>query len=139
MYSVESILSSNVAEIKPLLIKLYPTIGADIIAERLTAVSQTDWECLCLRYHGEIVGVSGFRVMDRICYGKFMYVDHFIIDEPYRTKGASRTLLEHIIKMSRGLACEAIILDTFVTNAVAQRFWMNNGFSIVGFHFKQQL
>lgn len=139
MYSAEPISHDSIDEIIPLLLRLYPSIGKDVITSRLQEVSKSDWECLVLRESDGIIGLSGFRIMDRICYGKFLYIDHFIIDENRQSSGAAKFLLDRIVDISESMKCESVILDTFVTNSRAQHFWMKGGFKIVGFHFQKTL
>ncbi|HAE46117.1 MAG: GNAT family N-acetyltransferase [Tistrella sp.] len=138
-HGIAEIDRSRPEEILPLLTRLYPAIPAETIAARLARVAAGDWRCLVMREAGQIVALSGFRIMERICYGRFLYVDHFVTDDTRRSRGAGRVLLDRLAGLARDEGCESMVLDTFVTNARAQKFWFREGFQVVGFHFLRPL
>lgn len=126
-------------DLLPLLYDLYPSIDNGVIKTRLYNVAQTDWDCFALKKDQDILAMSGFRIMERICYGKFMYIDHFIVHKDHRGTNITLDLLNHLVKFAIVDGCDSIILDTFVSNSRAQKLWLNNKFKIVGFHFQRIL
>jgi len=139
MIGFESLNKQRCEVILPLLCELYPSIAQEVLLQRVYKVIVTDWQCEILKEEEEIIALSGYRIMDRLCYGKFMYIDHFIVDQAYRDSSTSAHILDHLIEIAKAEDCESIILDTFVTNSKAQRLWLNNDFNIVGFHFQRLL
>lgn len=125
-----------------LLSALYPSIPEDTLQMRLHKVREGSWECIGA-FTGDgpetMVGMSGYWIQHRLCYGRFLYVDHFIVSNEERTRGVGKRMWQRLEQTARERGCERIVLDTFVTNSVAQRFWMNQGCGIVGFHFGNSL
>lgn len=121
---------------------LYPSIGADVLLGRLASVRNAGWRCIGafgLEAPETMLGMAGFWIQTRFCYGSYLYVDHFIVDERQRRRGAGQTLWDELETLAAEAGCERIVLDTFVTNSTAQRFWMNRGCNIVGLHFGKPL
>ncbi len=126
---------------------LYPSIAEDTLRKRLGAVQDGGWECIGAFAKGEgegkcegaMLGMSGYWIQHRFCYGKYLYVDHFIVDASERGLGLGERMWQALERIASERGCERIVLDTFVTNSVAQRFWMNQGCRIVGLHFGKPL
>ncbi|MES2939431.1 MAG: GNAT family N-acetyltransferase [Pseudomonadota bacterium] len=124
---------------------LYPSIAEDTLLRRLDDVEAGGWECIGAFEEGEgraevqMLGMSGYWIQNRFCYGRYLYVDHFIVGDDERGRGLGQLLWHALERIARERGCERIVLDTFVTNAVAQRFWMNQGCRIVGLHFGKPL
>lgn len=121
---------------------LYPSIPVDTLRMRLDDVRQGTWECI-VAIEGDdaanVAGMTGYWIQHRLCYGRFLYVDHFIVSNGLRSRGVGKRIWQELERIARERGCTRIVLDTFVTNSVAQRFWMNQGCSVVGFHFGKPL
>lgn len=121
---------------------LYPSISEDTLRIRLENVRQGSWECIvALEGNGaaKMAGMSGYWIQHRLCYGRFLYVDHFIVSDVVRSRGVGNLMWRELERIARESGCTRIVLDTYVTNSVAQRFWMNQGCNVVGFHFGKPL
>jgi ribosomal protein S18 acetylase RimI-like enzyme len=122
---------------------LYQSIDETTLLARLAEVQQHGWECIVAVEHCEdtekVLGLTGYWLQTRMCYGKYLYVDHFIVSTENRCSGVGGIMWNQLECIARDSSCERIVLDTFVTNSVAQRFWMNHGCSVVGFHFGKAL
>jgi len=123
---------------------LYPSIGEDVLRRRFDRVQAEGWKCIGTFTFGDgdpamMIAMCGFWIQHRFCYGRYLYVDHFIVADADRGRGVSSQLWESLEQIARDNGCERIVLDTFVTNSRAQRFWMNRGCQIVGLHFGKPL
>ena len=47
--------------------------------------------------------------------------------------------MDWLEKHAKTIGCEALELNAYVTNHAAQKFWMNEGHRIIGFHFQKKL
>jgi GNAT superfamily N-acetyltransferase len=134
---------ADLEKIWPLLARLYSSLDIRTLRARLQAVKSAGWRCAGL-FAGEddsegLVALAGYWITTRFCYGKYLYVDHFIVADHLRRAGLGRTLLTFLHDTAQGEGCERIVLDTFVANDSAHRFWFDCGFKIVGFHFGKSL
>lgn len=119
----------------PLLSKLYSSLDKKILKNRLNDISNSNWKCLGLFCNKKLIGLSGYWISTRIYCGKYLYIDHFIIDANYRYKGLGEKFLDHIKKLAIASNCEQVCLDTFLANNLAQSFWSKHGFKTIGFHY----
>jgi len=134
---------ADLEKIWPLLAQLYSGIDIRTLRARLHAVISLGWRCAGL-FSGEDdsegpVALAGYWITTRFCYGKYLYVDHFIVADHRRRAGLGRTLLGFLHDTAKREGCERMVLDTFVANDSAHRFWFDCGFKIVGFHFGKNL
>lgn len=122
---------------------LYQSIDDATLLSRLAEVQQHGWDCIAAtKQCGDsevVLGVTGYWIQTRLCYGKYLYIDHFIVSMEDRRNGVGAIMWTELERIARSFGCERIVLDTFVTNSVAQHFWMNRGCTIVGFHFGKAL
>ena len=59
--------------------------------------------------------------------------------EQHRNKGLGKKLFDFVETHAKGKGCEAIELNTYVSNAPSHKFYFNIGFSIIGFHFMKKI
>lgn len=122
---------------------LYPSIDEATLLRRLVDVRLGNWECITAVLQGgsphAMSGLCGYWIQARLCYGKYLYVDHFIVNSEERCQGIGRIMWYELERIARERGCERIVLDTFITNSVGHRFWMSKGCSIAGLHFGKAL
>jgi GNAT superfamily N-acetyltransferase len=61
-----------------------------------------------------------------------------IIDKSYRNKGIGKLLFDWIDQYAKNKNCTAVELNSYVANAPSHKFYYNEGFIIMGFHFVKQ-
>jgi GNAT superfamily N-acetyltransferase len=101
--------------------------------------SFNNYHCFGL-YSGEkIVGISSCWVTVRFYSGKQIELDNVIIDDKSRSSGFGRKFLELIEVWAKENGCKTIELNTYVQNSRSHKFYFNQGYSILGFHFQKYL
>ncbi|ALI99126.1 GNAT family N-acetyltransferase [Rufibacter tibetensis] len=85
------------------------------------------------------VGLSGFWLGTKLYSGKYLEVDNFVVDERYRSKGIGKLLLDWLTQEASQNHCETMMLDAYVGNNAAHKFYFREGFVIKGFHFLKRL
>ena len=122
----------------PLLSQLYSQLSKELLLTRLAEISGLNWRCIGVFDQNIMVGLSGYWLNTRLYCGKYLYIDHFVIDNKRRGDGVGTQLLIYLKQLAKDNNCEQVCLYTFVANSLAQSFWLRHGFSIVGFHFITQ-
>lgn len=89
--------------------------------------------------NGAMCGVAGYRILTRFFIGKTFDLDGFAVDPSCRGQGIGAFLLEWLEQEAARLGCTAMVLDAYVHNADAHRFYFRYGFHIKGFHFFKAL
>lgn len=83
---------------------------------------------------GRLVAVAGWRVVAST-RSRILYVDDLVTDPSWRGGGAGGALLAWLDQAAVAEGCQALELDSGVTNSGAHRFYARAGFSINAFHF----
>jgi GNAT superfamily N-acetyltransferase len=122
----------------PLLSQLYSQVSTELLLTRLAEISGLNWRCVGVFDQNIMIGLSGYWFNTRLYCGKYLYIDHFVIDNKRRGDGVGTQLLAYLKQLAKDKNCEQVCLDTFVANSLAQSFWLRHGFNIVGFHFIAQ-
>ena len=62
-----------------------------------------------------------------------------IVDPQYRGVGIGQQLMDWVETYAHKEGCEIMVLDAYVTNHPAHRFYQRNGYQIIGYHFVKSL
>ncbi|MFS2135693.1 GNAT family N-acetyltransferase [Duganella sp. Dugasp56] len=76
---------------------------------------------------GEVVALAGYRLQENMVYGRFLYVDDLVAAEKSRRHRWGARLLEQLSGYAERAACAKLVLDTGLSNALAQRFYFREG------------
>lgn len=114
-------------------------ISAEILKQRFSEIVLQNYECV-VAYDGEtLIGVCGLWFCTRHYSGKSVEPDHFFINPEYRGQGLGKQFLEWINKYVSAKGFEVMELNTYVSNYQSHKFYFNEGFKILGYHFIKKL
>lgn len=85
------------------------------------------------------LGLSGYWMGTKLYSGKYLEIDNFVVDEQYRSKGIGKMLVDWLTDEASKNQCETMMLDAYVVNNAAHKFYLREGFVIKGFHFLKRL
>jgi GNAT superfamily N-acetyltransferase len=85
------------------------------------------------------VGVSGFWVNTKLYCGRYIEMDNVVIDAAHRSSGIGKMLVDWIVQKGQAEGCKVALLDVYVQNTDAHRFYCREGYTILGFHMKRPL
>ena len=136
----EIIDANNIEEVIPLVEQLNDyRISVELLKERFIEMISQNYEC-AVAYDGAIlIGVCGLWFCTRHYSGKSVEFDHVFIIEEYRGKGIGKHFFEWIYNYCVSKGCESGELNTYVSNYPSHKFYYNEGFSILGYHFFKKL
>lgn len=80
-------------------------------------------------------GLSGYWIGHKLYCGRYLEIDNFVVDAPYRARGVGQLLLDHLRDVAKAEGCEHLMLDAYLDNTGAHRFYERHGFSKRGYHF----
>ena len=75
----------------------------------------------------------------RIYCGKQLELDNVIIDSNIQSKGYGTYFIDAIKKWAKQNNYQSIGLNTYTENSRSHKFYFNQDFKILGFHFEQNL
>ena len=82
-----------------------------------------------------VVAVSGIRISESLCNGKYLYVDDFVTDGNLRSKGYGGRLFNWIVDYAKSNDCNEIGLASGVQRFDAHRFYLRKRMKISSHHF----
>lgn len=139
-YSFKIIEKQLISKVVPLVEKLNEyRISRTELEIRFLAMVEQNYECAIILDHDTIVGVCGIWYCTRHYAGKSAEVDHVYIEENHQGKGLGKAFFKWIYTHVRAKGCKTVELNTYVSNYASHKFYMNEGFQILGYHFLKKL
>ncbi len=117
----------------------HSNVSFDLLKQRFSEMIEQNYECAVMHSDDKIIGVCGLWFCTRHYSGRSVEPDHVYILEAYRNKGLGKQFFDWIYKYIIGKGYEAIELNTYVGNYKSHKFYFNEGFNILGFHFLKKL
>ncbi|MES2186253.1 MAG: GNAT family N-acetyltransferase [Pseudomonadota bacterium] len=91
-------------------------------------------------WQGEsVVALGGYHLMDNFIHGRFLYVDDLVTRDTARGCGWGARLMEEMAAIARQSGCASLVLDTALSNALAQRFYFRQGLLTRAIRFSREL
>jgi len=139
MLRFELIKKENINSIVPLLKVLAPKMEETLLNERLADMVQNhNYECVGVYMGDQLIGMSGLWILNKYYVGKHIEPDNVVILPEYRGSGIGEQLLEWITEYGRAQGCIASELNCYVNNSEGLKFWLNNGYKVLGFHCQKK-
>ena len=114
---------------------LYPNMTIDKYKSFLEDMIPKSYKQVAIFEDTICVGLTGFWFGTKLWTGKYIEIDNFIVHPDYRKKGIGKIISEFIDNKAKELNCTCIVLDAFIGNFPAHRFYYNLGYVPRGFHF----
>jgi GNAT superfamily N-acetyltransferase len=89
--------------------------------------------------NGLILGLSGYHIGTKFYCGKYLEVDNFIVEPSSRGRGIGKILHEWMESEAKLLGCRVLMLDAYLENEAAHRFYRREGYVAKGYHFIKAL
>ncbi|WP_350575738.1 GNAT family N-acetyltransferase [Pseudomonas sp. HY2-MNA-CIBAN-0224] len=111
----------------------------DAYAAQLSRQARQGYRLLAISNGQGMVGLAGYRELENLIYGRFIYVDDLVISPQMQGSGVGATLLNAVREEAVRRGCDHFVLDTGLHMALAQRFYFRQGLLARGMHFTEKL
>jgi len=118
----------------PVLVQLRPSLDPATFLADVRRQEATGYRLVLLEEGGEVRSVAGYRVLEMLSRGRFLYVDDLVTDKAFRSRGAGGALFDWLVEEARALGCQRVDLDSGVQREAAHRFYLRKSMWIVGLH-----
>jgi GNAT superfamily N-acetyltransferase len=136
----EKLTVSNIKEIIPFGKLLNPDKLNEEIENSLQEMFQfNNYHCFGLFQNEKLVGISGAWITVRIYSGKQLEIDHFVIDDTIRSSGLGKLFVTYIEDWANKNGCKTVELNAYVHSDRAHKFYFQNGYKVLGFHFQKKI
>ncbi|GAA4238402.1 hypothetical protein GCM10022291_28740 [Postechiella marina] len=139
-FTFKIIEKEKIQSVIPLIQKLNGNkVSDEVLAQRFSEMINQNYECAGIYTNNTLIGVTGLWFCTRHYSGKSVEPDHVYIDEAYRSQGLGKKFFRWIENYVKGKGFESIELNTYVSNAASHKFYFNEGYKILGYHFFKKL
>lgn len=132
---IKLISTKDILTIIPLLKQINSTTSEEILKKRVLEMSEQHYKCVGMYLNEVLIGISGLWFLTRHYSGKTIEPDHVVIKKEYRNKGLGKKLFKWIHNYAQSIGYEASELNTYIDNIPSHRFYENEGYNKLGFHF----
>lgn len=123
----------------PVLRELRTQLTEEEIVERVQQQMNRGYRLACVAIGDSVQSVAGYRLMQNLSYGKFLYVDDLVTKSDRKRNGFAGQLIDWLCEQAREQGCTALVLDSGVQRFEAHRFYLKHGMDIVSHHFVRKL
>lgn len=114
---------------------LYPNMTLEKYQSYLQQMIPHNYKQLIVIDEDKIVGITGFWQGVKLWSGPYMEIDNFVVVPEYRKKGVGKMMTDYINEKAKDLGLTMIVLDAYVENFTAHKFYYNQGYIPRGYHF----
>lgn len=112
----------------PVMKELRPHLTSeDEFVAQVMRQREQSYRILAVWDNEEVVALAGYRYQENTVYGRFLYVDDLVSAEAHRGRRWGALLLEKLTVFAQEARCARLVLDTGLTNVLAQRFYFREG------------
>ena len=130
----------DILTIIPLVDKLNNySVPKDVLKQRFLEMNSQNYECAGIYNNEKLIGICGLWFCTRHYSGRSVEPDHVYIDDDFRGQGLGKAFFKWIYEYTKSKGCESIELNTYVSNYDSHKFYYNEGFKILGYHFLKKL
>ncbi|MBW2962344.1 GNAT family N-acetyltransferase [Mesonia aestuariivivens] len=127
---------NEISELIPLAHQLNPKLSEKELEAFLSQMFEfSNYYCFGLMLNKKLIALSSGWMTVRFYSGKQLEVDNVIVDQENQSNGYGKILFQHIENWAKEQGCNSVELNTYLENRRSHKFYHQNGFSILGFHF----
>ena len=115
--------------------ELRPHIPETAFVPMVRSQQNQGYALACLSKDEAPVAVAGFRLIQNLAWGRFMYIDDLVCLSGHRSLGYGARLLSWLKDYATRKGCEQIHLDSGMQRKDAHRFYTREGMEATGLHF----
>ncbi len=123
----------------PVILELRPHLVQTEFVQQVRRQQQHGYQLVYLESNGSIKAVAGFRLLECLASGKFLYVDDLVVRSSDRSHGYGEALFQWLIDYAKAHHCEQLSLDSGVQRFAAHRFYLRQRMEITSHHFALKL
>ncbi|WP_138433294.1 GNAT family N-acetyltransferase [Winogradskyella algicola] len=139
-YDFKILPNNELESIVPLVFDLNQgKISKSVLTRRFNEMKHQNYECAIILNNNDIVGVTGLWFCTRHYIGKSVEIDHVYIKPKHRNKGLGKLFMAWITDYCKEKGFESLELNTYVQNYPSHKFYYNEGFEILGYHFLKKI
>lgn len=139
MYEIKLIPKTEMKSIIPFLQILNDKISVEVLNKRIDEMLAINYECVGVYDKHNLIGISGLWILNKYYAGRHIEPDNVVIHPDYRNNGIGELMMKWIYDYAKKNGCDSSELNCYVTNQEGIKFWINQGYKIIGYHFQKMI
>ncbi len=135
----EATTEAEISATFPVMHQLRPHLSEDEYLGLVNCMQRSGYRLATATENGEVRCAAGFRIVEFLAWGRFLYVDDFVTTEDARSQGQGKRMLDWLASLAREEGCGQLQLDSGVQRHDAHRFYFREGMKISSYHFSKAL
>ena len=136
---VEACTVAEVNRCYPLMNILRPLLIESEFSDQVSRQQEQGYHLVMLQEDHIPVSLLGYRLVENLIVGKFLYVDDLVTDPDLKQRGYASRLLNWAVEVAKQHNCCAVQLDSGFGNIDAHRLYLNQGFQLNAHHLHKSL
>mgnify|MGYP001449007221 CR=1 FL=1 len=116
-----SVSTTDLERCFPVMRELRLHLSLEEFVNRVRCQEAAGYRLLYLEEGGEVRALAGFRVLENLAWGKFLYLDDLVTRAADHRRGFGGALFEWLLGHARAQGCEQLHLDSGVQRFDAHR------------------
>jgi len=129
----------EIDECFPVMAQLRPHLERSEFVARVRRQMAGGYRLAYLLEEDTVRAVAGYRILENLAWGRFLYVDDLVTDEAARSQGHGKALLAWLAERARQEGCAQLHLDSGHHRKDAHRFYLREGMDLASYHFLRKL
>ncbi len=135
----EAATDAEISETFPVMRQLRPHLEEAEYLEVVRRLQRSGYRLAFAAEDGVVQCVAGFRIVEFLAYGKFLYVDDLVTAEDARSEGHGKQMLDWLAGVARKEGCKSLQLESGVQRHEAHRFYFREGMKISSYRSSMAL
>jgi GNAT superfamily N-acetyltransferase len=135
----EVLTDAEVSATFPVMRQLRSHLAEDEYLETIRDMRRSGYQLAAAAEDGKVRCVAGYRIVEFLAYGKFLYVDDLVSADDTRSEGHGKRMLDWLADVAREEGCQSLQLDSGVQRHGAHKFYFREGMKISSYHFSMAL
>jgi len=95
--------------------------------------------CFGLFLEEQLIGITSGWTATKLYSGKQLEIDNVIVDSEFQSNGYGKFMEKAIVIWCKERNYNSVELNTYVKNSGSHKFYFNQGYKIIGYHFEKKL
>lgn len=126
---------AEIAQCFSVIVQLRPHLTRDSFVAQVLRQQKEGYQLAFIETEGTVRAVAGYRLMEMLSRGRFVYVDDLVTDSQARSAGYGKALLDWLMVYAKAQDCQLLDLDSGVQRFEAHHFYFRERMHIVAYHF----
>ena len=128
--------NEDIKKICDVLLQLRPVYTAETLQAQIKKQQDKhDFQIAYLEKENKVLSVAGFVIVEKLAWGKSLYIDDLVTDENSRSQGSGKAMIDWLKQFAQQNNCTQLHLDSRIEREHAHRFYEREGFKKASYHF----